>query len=173
MPDDPFFTFLKEPTQQNFLAIRQVVLTHPSFDPSSEALESAATKLEAQDWQGFIDDGRALVPGFLLSPRFHLMRSYALKQIGDTESSEMEAAMCMLCFEGIRGTGDGSVENPWLVLRTLDEYDVLEQLGKTPSQQRLLKKNDRTLDRMECEDGGVLWFDITDTFNKLNEQSKG
>ena len=170
MSDDPFFRFLKEPTQENFLAVREIVLKHPSYMPYNKDLEEAANKLESQDWQGFIDAGQRLVPNYLLSPRFHLMRSYALKQIGDEESSEMEAAMCMICFEGIRGTGDGSLEKPWLVLRTLDEYDVLEQLGKTPKGQSLLKKNDRTVDRMECEDGEVFWFDITDAFAKLDTE---
>ncbi|MCA8911667.1 MAG: DUF4919 domain-containing protein [Planctomycetes bacterium] len=170
MADDPFFTFLKDPNRDNFIAIRDVVRNHSSYAPYGQELNAAEKLLEGEDWNGFIDKGRELIPNYLLSPRFHLMRSFALKQIGDEESADMEAAMCMVCIEGIRSTGDGTEDAPWLVLRTLDEYDVLEQMGKSLKKQALVHKEGRALDRMECEDGEVVWFDVTDAFKKLNEE---
>lgn len=171
--DDPFLAFLKDPTTENFLRVRELVLRHPAYAPYGTDLEAAEKKLEAEDWQGFLDEGRALVPNYLLSPRFHLMRSFALKQIGDEESSEMEAAMCMVCVQGIRSTGDGSEGNPWLVLRTSDEYDVLQHLNHTPQKQALVRKEERALDRIECEGGDVFWFDVSDPFKKLNDEAGG
>jgi hypothetical protein len=165
--DDQFLAFLKEPSYENFVRVRNLVLAHPSYDPYGNQLNEAMKLLDASDWQGFIDEGRKLIPNYLLSPRFHLARSFALKQMKDEDTAEMEAAMYVCCTEGIRSTGDGSEDKPWLVMRTLDEYDMLEQMGKKSAGQSLHKKDGKSLDRIQCEDGSAYWFDISDAFKKL------
>ncbi|MCB9894979.1 MAG: DUF4919 domain-containing protein [Planctomycetes bacterium] len=173
MPDDDqFMQFLKEPSYENYVRVRNLVLAHPAYDPYGNQLNEAMQLLDKSDWAGFIDKGRELIPNFLLSPRFHLARSFALKQLGDEDSADMEAAMYVCCIEGIRSTGDGSEDKPWLVLRTLDEYDMLEQMGKKSAGQSLHSKDDRSLDRIQCEDGSAYWFDVTDAFKKLSDDLK-
>lgn len=168
MEDDPFIKFLKDPTNENYLAIRTVVIQHPDWKPYGTGLEELSKLLDEEKWEAFIDGGAALVPDYLLSPSFHMMRSFALNKLDDEQSADMEAAMAMICIDGIKSTGDGERENPWLVTRTLDEYDVIRQLGKEPAGQALIEGEDgRRLDRIECEDGSVYYFDVTDCMTKL------
>jgi hypothetical protein len=171
--DDPFIKFLQDPSRENFLAIRDIVIEHPDWQPYGTGLEELSKLLDEENWDEFIEGGRKLVPDYLLSPSFHMMRSFALNKLEDEESADMEAAMAMMCIQGIKSTGDGTQDSPWLVTRTLDEYDVLRQLSKEPGGQALIEGEDgRRLDRIECTDGSEYFFDVTDCMKKLNDQFK-
>ena len=165
-----FMAFLQNPSRENFLRVRSLVVAHEGYQPYSNDLEEAEKLLETADWRGFLEAGPRFIPNHLLTPRFHLMRSYALSQLGETDDAEIETAMYITCMEGIRSTGDGSEQAPWLVLRTSDEYDVLQHLGLQLVKQSLHSKAERSFDRLECDDGSVFWFDITDPFRKLSQQ---
>jgi hypothetical protein len=167
-----FMTFLREPTRENFLRIRALVVAHPAYQPYADDLAEAEKMLEAGEWLAFLEAGSKFVPNHLLTPRFHLMRSYAFTQLVEPEGTEIETVMYVSCIEGIQSTGDGSEQSPWLVMRTSDEYDLLQHMGLKLVKQSLHHAGDRTLDRMECDDGSAYWFDITDAFRKLNDQFK-
>ena len=81
----------------------------------------------------------------------------------------MEMMIGDACIEGILATGDGSEGNPYIVIRTSDEHDVIEHLEKQLKQQSLMPKDDKHFDRIECTDGSKYWFDITDAYNHMAE----
>lgn len=123
-----FMKFLQDPTRENFLRIRSEVVAHEDYQPYSTDLDEASQLLEEEKWAEFIDAGRNMIPNHLLTPRFHMMRSFALHKMGVKEDSEIESVMYACCIQGIFSTGDGTENSPWLVLRTGDEYDVLQEL---------------------------------------------
>ena len=81
----------------------------------------------------------------------------------------MEAFVAATCCEGILTTGEGSKSQPYLVLRTSDEHDIVRYLDKKFAGQALVHDGDRHLDHVRCDDDFEIWFDITDAYNKLGE----
>lgn len=81
----------------------------------------------------------------------------------------MEYQIGQICIDCILSTGDGSKDQPYLVLRTSDEYDVLEHLDKKVKQQSLTGNGEKRFDVLECEDGSEYWFDVTDALNSLTK----
>ena len=47
------------------------------------------------------------------------------------------------------------------MLRISDEYDVVDSLGTRPVSQGLIVDGPRRVDRIECQDGRTLHFDVT------------
>ncbi|MBK8208310.1 MAG: DUF4919 domain-containing protein [Planctomycetes bacterium] len=169
MPE-PFFEFLREPNRESFLAARRAVLEDPSYQPYSTELEELDALIEQEDYQGVLDRMPELVPNLVLSPRLHLMLAYTQRRLGNTDSADMEGAIARTCADGILMTGDGTAEKPWLVLRTSDEYDVLMFIDKKMETQALIRRDGKALDRLACEDGSEVWFDVSDAMNALNKQ---
>ncbi|MCC6150592.1 MAG: DUF4919 domain-containing protein [Planctomycetes bacterium] len=167
---DPFDSFLRNPSRETYAAVRRAVIKDKSYNPYSNSLESAASLLEQNRFQEFIDHVPSLMPDHLLSPRLHMMVSFAWRELGDEEGAKFEMSLAHLCIEGILKSGDGSRANPYPVLRVSDEYDVLGALGKKLTKQSLLKCDGKSFDAIDCEDGSVIHFDITDMFAALNRQ---
>lgn len=161
---DPFMDFLQEPSLESFMAVRKFVLEHPAYDPYSAELQELDALIDKEEYQQVLDRFPEVLPNLLLSPRLHLMMAYVRRQTGDAEGSEAESAMAHLCASSILKTGDGTREKPWAVLRTSDEYDVLLFIDKKMVRQALVQQDGRKLDRLECEDGTEVWFDVTDPF---------
>ena len=167
---DPFDAFIRNPTRETFAAVRSAVIKDKSYNPYGDSLESAAAMLEQAKFQDFLDHVPHLLPEHLLSPRLHMMASFAWRELGDEEGTKFEMSLAHLCIEGILKSGDGSHANPYPVLRVSDEYDVLGALGKKLVKQSLLKSDGKSVDAIDCEDGSVIHFDITDMFAALNRQ---
>ena len=171
-----FVAFLREPTPESFRAIRDAVAGHPNYNGYSDDLH---TMEDAYQQKRFADVKAAFAeaqPNLLLSPGAHLILSMTLRDEGNADGSEMERFICYRCVEGIQSTGDGSHERPFLVLRTSDEYDMLGVLGKRFSGQALVHEDEKSFDKMTCDDGAELWFDITEMLGamarRLNEGGK-
>lgn len=164
---DTFLEYLQKPTLAKFLAVRKLVLEHPTYEPYSEELEDLDELVDAEDYEGLLMRLPGVLPNLMLSPRLHLMLAYTHRRLGDSQSADMESAVARACIEGILMTGRGNAKEPWLVLRTSDEYDVLMFIDKRMEQQELIEREGRALDHLTCADGKELWFDITDAYARL------
>ena len=87
---DAFSEFLKEPTGETFLALRAVVLADPGYDFYSTAVEHLDDLVEADDYAAVLAAVPTLMPGWLLSPRVHLLLNQAAEKAGDTEAARRE-----------------------------------------------------------------------------------
>lgn len=158
-----FVAFLSNPTAESFRAVRDLVVNHPAYDGYSNdlrAMEEAFDKKLYADVKGAFARAQ---PNLLLSPGAHLLLSMTLKAEGNEKSSELERFICFRCVEGVRLTGEGTREKPYAVLRTSDEYDMISALGKKVASQHLVNDDGgKTYDRLVCEDGAELWFDISE-----------
>jgi hypothetical protein len=170
---DVFFDFLQNPGRESYLKIRDLVVAHPSYNAYARDLDELAKLYGEERYDEMEAQKDRALPNYLLSPRLHLLAGLAARKRGDERAAEMEFFICSMCLEGILSTGDGSEERPYLVLRTTDEYDVLQHLDKTLDMQELMHKGERSYDVMNCQDGSVLWFDITDAFATLARQMEG
>lgn len=165
--------FIMSPSRELYLEIRDDVIASGFYEPYSDEFETAVQLVEEENFEEArlaIQNG---MPNLILSPRAHRLLSYLHFKAGDKESAQFEFAFSEACLKGILATGDGSTQNPYLVTRTSDEYDVLEHLGKELTMQALAESDDRRLDVMTCRDGTTLSFDITDAYEQLSQSFDG
>jgi hypothetical protein len=164
-----FEDFLKKPSRETFMAVRAAVVSSGAYNPYGNALEQASKLLDEGLFAEFLEQMPRLMPDHLLSPRAHMMASFAYKQLADEEGRKFEMALAHLCIDGVLASGDGSREKPYFVLRVSDEYDVMGALGRQMKQQSLVREGARALDAMDCADGTRVFFDITDMFSLLGK----
>jgi hypothetical protein len=163
-----FLAFLKEPTAENFRTVRDLVVNAPNYDGYGGGLDQMRDAYNQKRFDDLRTAFGEAQPNLLLSPEAHFLLSLAARELGDAEGAEFEKFVCFRCIDGIRTTGEGTQEKPYLVLRTSDEYDVLNALGKQLQSQALVHgENGRSYDKMTLADGSEVWFDITDLFGAM------
>lgn len=162
--NEQFLRFLKAPDSESYLAVRAALVSSEHYDPYSDEMETIDEMLSS----GKLAEAREMLlesmPNLFLSPRAHMTLSYIAENASDDEGAQMEGFIAATCAKAILATGDGSKENPYIVVRTSDEHDVVPLLGKQPRSQSLVRDGDRYLDVMRYNDGKEMYFDITDAF---------
>ncbi|GIW96877.1 MAG: hypothetical protein KatS3mg111_0210 [Pirellulaceae bacterium] len=159
---DDFIEFVRRPSQETFLAVRQQLLESEEFDPTDDALHRIDRLLFEERYE---EAGQAIaeaMPNFLLSPRMHLMIAYLAEKQNDEEARDTERYIASACCAGIESTGDGTMESPYRVMRPADEYDMLDFLGLEFKNQAMVADGQRRLDVIHCADGTQVFFDITE-----------
>jgi hypothetical protein len=168
-----FVAFLTTPTSETFAAVRNLVVNAANYDGYSQDLRKME---DAYQQKRFADVKNAFAqaqPNLLLSPGAHLLLSITLRDEGNAKASEMERFICFRCVDGIKLTGDGTQEKPFLVLRTSDEYDMLSTLDKQFGSQHLIHDKGKSFDKISCADGSELWFDITEMMAAMAARLNG
>lgn len=152
---------LADPTGGTLEPLRDAVRSAPGFDPELRVREQVDPLLREGRWADAAAALEASMPGALLSPAAHAMLATALRRTGRPDAAARHARLARAALDGILTTGDGTAERPWSVLRLSDEYDVVDSLGTRPASQGLLGDGPRRIDRIECQDGRTLHFDVT------------
>ncbi len=160
---DDFFDFLTEPTKEAFLKARNYVIEHEEYNPYSDDTSTIQDLLQKEAFEDVLKYTNINV---ILSPRVHLMKKYAATQLGREKDATSEYFLGHRILEGIESTGDGSKENPYLVLRVSDERDFLGFIGEEFKSQALVKE-DKTYDLITTQSGKSIYFDITDSYKKI------
>jgi hypothetical protein len=170
MMQEKLFAFLSSPNRDAYFAIRGDVIASDRYNPDSLELSAALSLLDAGKHIEAREGITGSMPNLLLSPAAHQLLSRIAEQLNDQESAAAERAIASLCLAGILTTGDGSREKPYVVLRVSDEYDVINYTHKQIVGQSLFQDGEKGYDQLRCEDGSVLWFDITDAFRRREER---
>ena len=164
-----FFKFIETLDQEDYLKVRTELINSPYYNPYSQEMNQIDSLID----EGKLKEARQVLsesfPNLLLSPGAHLTLSFLVKDSKDDKGAEMEAFLAVACCQGILGTGEGTQEKPYLIVRTSDEYDVIRFLKKDFKKQTLSEKEGRHLEQIECQDGSEVWFDITDPFLQLGK----
>lgn len=158
---DTVLHYLQAQTEENFLALRQQIASTPGFSPNFSYEEATLALVAQQRYPEALAALKATLPGGFLSPGLHNMLSFIHVKLGDEEEARNESYLALAVLNGILASGDGSETRPYLVLQISDEYDVLKALGKDSAAQNLRQRQGRVLDQLRCQDGSVLWFDLT------------
>lgn len=154
--------FIEDPSQENFLQLRAVIISSPAYSPYSTDYNETTGQLMAQEqYNEVVDYLMSLMDNWFLNPGIHIMLAFVQHKSGRENEARFEHSIATHIFNGILSTGDGSEANPYLVLRTADEYDLMIHLGKKSTQQALITKGEKHFDRHDCMDGSELWFDVT------------
>lgn len=164
-----FLQFLSDPKRESYLVVRELVLQSEKYAPYSDEFKTASELYDQEKWDEARKALQESMPNLLLSPRAHHLLGFLFAKSENHQAAEMEMYIAHACLKGIESTGDGSPESPYLVLRTTDEYDLLEHLGKERKTQFLLNLGDRHLDLMQCKDGTDVHFDITVPYTQMSK----
>lgn len=167
--DQLFASFMESRNDETFLALRQQIIASDAYQPYSDEFTTAEQLIDLYSLDEAREALEDTMPNLLLSPRAHRLLAEIDLEAGDVQSADRERMMAAACVEGVLATGDGSEQQPYLILRTSDEYDVLAHLGKRSEMQSLVLKEEKHLDLITCSDGSEVWFDITDAFARLTE----
>ncbi len=141
--------------------LREAVRRSPNFRPDLDVPAATAPLLAREaydDVVGLVDD---LMPGAFFSPAAHAVLAGAHEAAGRPDRARKERRIAQLAMAAILGSGDGSADRPWAVLRVSDEYDVLRSQDRVSRRQTLVTRDGRDLDHHVCDDGTEAWFDIT------------
>lgn len=162
-----FFAFIESPDTERYTQIRKLVLAFPGYDPYSEDLYDLIDLLDAGKFVEVQQGVSQGMPNLLLSPRAHMLAAFAAEQTGDDKAAEVEKFIAQACVKGILSTGEGTYENPYRVVRTSDEYDVLQYLEQEVVKQSLQHTEHQHLDVILTKQGREVVFDITDAYETL------
>lgn len=167
---DEFFAFLESPEDCDvFLRVRAVVIASDDYDPYSRDLDDALDLIDREEFAQADQRLRDAMPNLLLSPRAHMLASIVAGKLGEVKTSDAERYIALACLQGILSTGDGTSAKPYTVLRTSDEYDVLQYLEKQLARQSLHERKGRHLDCLQTTDGEKIWFDIQDAYQRMSD----
>jgi hypothetical protein len=168
-----FRQFIESPSRETFLAVRQALVDSDVYSPYSSECESAEQLIDSEQYDAARKRLGEAMPNLLLSPRAHLLLAYVAEKLGDTDAMNAERFFAIRCVEGLVSSGDGTEASPWQVLRTSDEYDVLNYRGRRMAQQALVENGGRRFDLLTCDDGSQLWFEVTEPFARMQRSLKG
>ncbi len=171
------FEFLTDPTKETFLKCRELVINDPEYDPYSEDLENMQDLLNKGKFEEVILYKNVNI---LLSPRAHIYKYFAYKELGDEKGRNIEMTIAQFIFECLVKTGEGTQDAPYMITRISDERDIVRQhLNKKDVSQNLIRDGDKIMDVLTMDDGIQLYFDIkvpyqrlAFSFSKRNEQSE-
>jgi hypothetical protein len=167
---ETFLEYLKKPSVEIFLAVRQKVAESDSYAPYSNELDVLVAALGAGHPQAAIDLFWRSFPNLLLSPLAHLILSQAYQDLKRENEAEGEKAMGRLIMKSILATGKGTKKRPYAVMRVEDERDVLSVLKKQAGTQFLMKDKSRVFDLLQCSDGSEVYFDITMMYGRTRKE---
>ncbi|MBF0227700.1 MAG: hypothetical protein HQK76_19810 [Desulfobacterales bacterium] len=165
-----FSKFIKSPNKESYFEVRSALITSNFYNPYSDEL-SEIDELIKDD--KLIKAYKTLknIPNLLLSPNAHLTIAFIADKLNNKDESEMEIFIAKTCCDGILATGDGSMDNPYIVVRISDEYDILQYLNKHFASQQLLNLSEnKHFDKITCEDNTEIWFDITDAVLSISKE---
>jgi len=171
------FEFLTDPTKETFLKCRELVIIDPEYDPYSEDIENIQDLLNEGKFEEVI---QYVNVNILLSPRAHIYKYFAYKELGDEKGRNIEMTIAQIIFECLEKTGDGTKDSPYIITRISDERDLIRHhFNKQDVSQNLVKDGDKIMDALTLDDGTQLYFDIKDpyqrlafSFSKRNEQAE-
>lgn len=170
MNEKIFFELVRAPGRETYRKAWQALIESPAYDPYSEEIYDIVDLIEAERYDEAQEALRAAMPNLHLSPSAHLMMSRIARGRGEEQTSEIEMTIAAACAEGLKATGDGSREQPYLVARTTDEYDLLGYLEKEMAEQSLVHADERHFDLIKTADGAEIWFDITVPYGILQQR---
>lgn len=171
------FEFLADPTKETFLKCRELVINDPEYDPYSEDIENMQDLLNEGKFEEVI---QYVNVNILLSPRAHIYKYFAYKELGEDKGRSIEMTIAQLIFECLEKTGDGTRDSPYIITRISDERDLIRHhFNKQDVSQSMVRDGNKIMDALTLDDGSQLYFDIKDpyqrmafSFGKRNEQTE-
>lgn len=152
--------YIEQPGTAAARSLQRAIVADPTFDPASGWYPRAEALVAADRHDEAIRRIDAHMPGALLCPQAHAILSHSLGAIARYEEAARERELTAISLHLILDSGDGSLHQPWQVLRILDEYAVLRTGSQRPIKHRNVSANNRQFDVHVFADGTEQWFEL-------------
>lgn len=150
--------FVLNPSEETLAPLQAEIMGAENFNPLVLLEPQVSPLIASGNYQAAVDAVWRMMPGVFLSPTAHGMLAYSYHQMGDEKAAQRERSLARLALDTVTGSGAGTQEAPYRVLRVGDEYDVLRAAQRTSVAQRALNHDGQGYDVHECADGGEVWF---------------
>lgn len=159
--EDALETYLQQPTPARFAALRDMVVDLESYSPSPLVIAELTKLLDAGQHHEVLNRVDDLMPAWAICPRVHFIAGAAAEALGDFEEVELRRFLTTSCLEGIRNSGQGTRQRPWLATYPSDLQDCLRSLGLTATSQQLIDAGEAVLDVISANNGRQYFFNVT------------
>jgi len=170
--DELFLAFVENPSSESYLTVHEGLVRSSQYNPYSDEVEKAGELLGDGQLDAALEMLSDSMSNLCISPQAHLTMAAIHEEMGSESDAKFYAAVAGLICSCIIETGDGTQEDPYIVARISDEYDVMRFLGKHPVRQSAIQLEGRMCDRIICDDDSVLWFDVSDAWAKMPRSSQ-
>ena len=155
--------FFIKPTCERYHVAREAVVSDSAFRVDYGDMLRLTSLVQAGRMSEAQVELDMFLPSWALSPRIHSLGSTLARHFHDRDDAELFRFMEQACLEGLRGSGQGSLDEPYCALYPTDPVDMLRELGQTPLTQSVHRGggdrgNDVMLDVFHCESGAEIAF---------------
>jgi hypothetical protein len=153
--------FLSNPSLATYEALRDRVIDLPSFRPEQSGDSRIWDLLE----EGRIEEAEPIAEAarteFLLSPATHVALGAIAQKKGDEGGSRLEFTFANNLRYALMETGDGSLDDPYVINRVSDSYGIVSWLKARPRSFGMTFHKGRLLDVITTPEQGPLYFDVS------------
>lgn len=161
-----YLQYLRSPSRDTWLELRHATIHAHDFDPSARYLDTLDQMMEDDLWDEVRVHLDKATPSYLASPRFHLQAARVHREWEEDAQAEQELEIAVKLANGMLASGNGSPSAPYLVTRNSDGADLCMRLGKEPLGYEPKRRADRLMEVFTTDDGGELWIDLTEAYQR-------
>lgn len=162
---DAAMDFITSRTPESLDVLHALIRADAGFSLDASPGEEVAEWRSTADHRAIVDHLTRRMPAFFLSPSAHAMLSTSLRALGETERAENQLNLAGISLRVIMESGEGTVEHPWHVLRTADQFDTLELIEKQSTSHTTHPFPGGSLDEHTSADGFVAYFRMETEFS--------
>lgn len=169
---DVYRNYLESPTSQGFAQLQAEVAAEPDFDPQGGFVFELEAACQRGDFRETYWRTNEMPFAWVASPAAHFFAGMAANEMGCYGEAELERFLFQTMLEGLLATGDGSADAPYQVTHFSDENDILAYFSVTQGTcgrvgQQLLRRADRLIDVVHCDEDAAIHFDVTNLAGSL------
>jgi len=124
-------------TSIDFAELRMALAASDEYSPygsdGDAHRDSMGTAFARHDYRRVAAEADSALHYDYLDIRTHVLKAYALEQLGDTATSNWHRVIASRLVRSITASGQGTVQSPYVVIAVPEEYAVLAILGYAPS----------------------------------------
>lgn len=163
--------FFSRPNKRTYLLARRVIVARSDYRIRESTLHDLQEQLNAGRYSEVLERADELCESLPLNARLYFLAGVAACELGRVPEADRYRERFQACLRGLLGTGDGTLKRPFIVTYLSDERDLLQSLGLRASRQSVVESRSRALDLLECEDGTVIYCEVSDLLFQLPPQS--
>ena len=169
-------------TTVSFTALRHAWAASPEYAPygsdADEHADSMRAALERSDWARAVREADAALAVNWLDAGTHVMKAYAVRQLGDAEAAYRERMVAAQIVQSVADSGEGTQQSPFVVVTVAEEYAYLRMHGFERRTQSLGRCGNHECDVVQAinpdtSETRTFYFDITLPYAHLRRAFDG
>jgi hypothetical protein len=166
-----YAAYVREPTNDNFLNLRKAVVAHEDYQRQNLFAAEMLVLVEKRKYREAERLFDETMPNLLICPIAWSQLGSIARSEGNVPVAGVHENFGRMLGRSILDTGDGSRERPYLMTNFVDQTVIMGALGKHAAHQETIDCSDKLLKKVNCQDGTVLWFDVTECVRRVADEN--